>query len=630
MRNRTPFAWLLWGCLTMLVLGLVWMSANILKSERQRIAETRENNIREQSRLALWRLDTNLLSAINLENSRSVEDYKKWARNYLERKPEDKSANDLSKYALSYFDINLGDRSISHSFSREGKSSLADYGKEGLNETLLGWGENLSQKGLIFGGNQIIIMQEGGKSSVADTANLSQVLPEIKKIVGDVISTAEEAFNENKKVVDSARLQMKEVNNSVTVINTENRSRVIMGNGGDAGINDYEERKKLMKMASSPSVLRGNVEFKINPFSDSDKREESVTPFEVKELPSGEWVLLRFAEEADVKKMQGMILDREALTRDVLKEIDNILPQAALVSANGNEEGIFSLAALPAVLSPGGLPNDDLKTVYLSLYLAWGMIGISIIGVIIYATGINRMNERRMIFASAVSHELRTPLTTFNMYAHMLNHGLVPPGKTPRYMDALEKESIRLKHLVNNVLAYTRVEKRSSAFVTEDVSVSLLIQEIIPRITARLAEGGMRFSVFTPEALDSRFVKMDPVAVEQILYNLADNATKYANEIGSSVNIALTGRKKYLEILFADSGSGIEEGMRRLLFRPFSRSSEAAAGKKPGIGLGLALSRELAYAMKGNLLLKSSSSAGSVFELRLLWGEEPRECSPHS
>jgi signal transduction histidine kinase len=111
-------------------------------------------------------------------------------------------------------------------------------------------------------------------------------------------------------------------------------------------------------------------------------------------------------------------------------------------------------------------------------------------------------------------------------------------------------------------------------------------------------------------------VRADAGAVEQILFNLVDNACKYAataTDRTIRVDVRADGADVFVTV--ADHGPGIPAAERAGLFRPFGRSAAQAAGNAPGVGLGLALCRRLARAMRGDLVLEPGP--GAVFRLRL-------------
>jgi signal transduction histidine kinase len=113
-------------------------------------------------------------------------------------------------------------------------------------------------------------------------------------------------------------------------------------------------------------------------------------------------------------------------------------------------------------------------------------------------------------------------------------------------------------------------------------------------------------------------VLADPTAVEQILFNLVDNACKYAVD-ASDKSIYLRVGSSDSAVLFevADHGPGVPADQQRKLFRPFSKSAQQAAHSAPGVGLGLALSRRLARSIGGELTYQATDGQGAVFLLSL-------------
>ncbi|HEX7261441.1 MAG TPA: ATP-binding protein, partial [Luteolibacter sp.] len=131
---------------------------------------------------------------------------------------------------------------------------------------------------------------------------------------------------------------------------------------------------------------------------------------------------------------------------------------------------------------------------------------------------------------------------------------------------------------------------------------------------ARLATAGM---VLEMDAVCPLRVRVDAAAVEHILFNLVDNAAKYA-AAGDPPKVGIHVRKSgaRVEILVADHGPGIPVGERRRIFRAFHKSAREAAESRPGVGLGLALSRRLAKSIGGTLECIDSEK-GACFVLRL-------------
>src|ERR1043165_39773 len=111
------------------------------------------------------------------------------------------------------------------------------------------------------------------------------------------------------------------------------------------------------------------------------------------------------------------------------------------------------------------------------LMAAWACIELTIVATAVTLRGIVSLSERRGAFVSAVTHELRTPLTTFKMYSEMLASDMVRDAQKRRqYLETLCSEANRLSHLVENVLAYARLERGSARGRVETVMLVNLIQ----------------------------------------------------------------------------------------------------------------------------------------------------------
>src|SRR6185503_105408 len=190
------------------------------------------------------------------------------------------------------------------------------------------------------------------------------------------------------------------------------------------------------------------------------------------------------------------------------------------------------LAALPAKLITGPAsftPIPSWSPIRLTLLIAWTCVLLAAVAVAVLLHGAVSLSERRGAFVSAVTHELRTPLTTFKMYSEMLADGMVPEeSKRRHYLNTLCSEANRLSHLVENVLAYARIERGSARSRVERVSLGQLIDRVKPRLDQRAAQTEMQVVVDSEDKALDTVVNVDASAVEQILFNLVDNACKYA------------------------------------------------------------------------------------------------------
>ena len=326
--------------------------------------------------------------------------------------------------------------------------------------------------------------------------------------------------------------------------------------------------------------------------------------------------------------VQGCLLDWPAIRTGLRESVADLLPTANLEPIREvlPEKEARTLAALPLRLMPGTIPLEPrpgLSPIRLTLWIAWGCVLLAALAAAILLGGVIRLSQRRAAFVSAVTHELRTPLTTFHIYTEMLSEGMVPEQETQRqYLDTLRTEASRLSHLVENVLAYARLERGRPTGRLEQVTLGKLIAATERRLGDRARQAGMQLLVEGDDDALATSVRANPSAVEQILFNLVDNACKYAS---LAVDRRIHLRAEHVDgagrLCVRDHGPGIPRASSRRLFRSFTKSAHEAANTAPGVGLGLALSRRLASDMGGRLDLDGSVAEGACFVVRLAAGD---------
>ena len=410
-------------------------------------------------------------------------------------------------------------------------------------------------------------------------------------------------------------------------------------------IKEYQAREQtFQRMASNAGLntLNPNNDANFNRYAAlGDVREGVMKAVWI----NGELVLARRVSIGGREYIQGAWLDWPAIRAWLLESVKDLVPQADLApvrpeaaaerssrrsgdtrtlmaSADAYEEPGRLLATLPVRLVPGLVSaeaEEGLSPLRLSLIVAWVCVVLAGAAVAVLLWGTVALSERRAAFVSAVTHELRTPLTTFRMYSEMLAGGMVADeAKRLRYLDTLRRESERLVHLVENVLSYARLERGRARGRSEMVALADLVGRIGPRLAERAQQAG--FQVVIENGGDAT-VRADPSAVEQILFNLVDNACKYAaGAADKHIHLVAeaAGGRGVLKV--CDHGPGISARDAKRLFRPFSKSARDAANSAPGVGLGLALSRRLARDMGGDLTLVPRPGDGACFALSLPQG----------
>jgi signal transduction histidine kinase len=334
----------------------------------------------------------------------------------------------------------------------------------------------------------------------------------------------------------------------------------------------------------------------------------------------------------DQEYFQGCWLDWPLIRSTALSTILDVLPGADLVPPDDRHPKGRLLATLPIRLLSGDLPPEPRKPwspVRLALIFGWTCAVLAgVAGTLVLLRAV-QLSERQGTFVSAVTHELRTPLTTFRLYTEMLAMGMVPNEEERQsFLTTLLVEADRLDHLVKNVLSFARLEARRSYANRDPIALEDLLDRQSGRLYQRSKQAGMALHIEVPEPHRRLQIHTDPSVVEQILFNLVDNACKYAlSGPEPSVRITVERRKDRALLRCQDSGSGIPTEDRKHLFKAFHKSAQKAARSAPGVGLGLALCRRLARSLGGDLVYEASVQGGACFILELPLAPPPAPSS---
>jgi len=326
----------------------------------------------------------------------------------------------------------------------------------------------------------------------------------------------------------------------------------------------------------------------------------------------------------DRKIIQGCWLDWQRIERMLLAEASH-LPGARLIPVTETAQTNLGhmLATLPVRLEVDFVPEpiSGLTPIRISLLVTWICLLFAFLALSALLLGVIRLSERRAAFVSAVTHELRTPLTTFRIYSDMLADDMVSDANQRRqYLQTLRSEADRLRHMVENVLAYARLE-RGRSDQRSTIQVDRLSERTVPRLSERAANAGMEFVArLDPDAAE-KTLYVNATVIEQILFNLVDNACKYAREAANpKIDFDVESDADQIRFTIRDYGPGLPVKRRWQNWRPFSKTVEEAAHTAPGIGLGLALCQRLAIDSGGSLQVDNappSDAPGTIAALRL-------------
>jgi signal transduction histidine kinase len=225
-------------------------------------------------------------------------------------------------------------------------------------------------------------------------------------------------------------------------------------------------------------------------------------------------------------------------------------------------------------------------------------------------------NRAKDKFLSTVSHELRTPISTIKSLSQYLALGVRGPVTEEQtdYLRRIEKAADYLGTLIGDILDFARLEAGSVDVTLEAVSVHKALDRAESLVEVRFEEADLTYEPATcPPDLH---VRADPNRLQQILLNLLTNAIKFT-PAGGTVSVSVEAGDDAARIHVQDTGVGIAEAEQAQIFDPFVQGQAEPTESSDGVGLGLAISRDLAEAMGGGLTLESAAGEGSTFTVTL-------------
>jgi PAS domain S-box-containing protein len=235
----------------------------------------------------------------------------------------------------------------------------------------------------------------------------------------------------------------------------------------------------------------------------------------------------------------------------------------------------------------------------------------------------DRANAARAKFLSMMSHDLRSPLTAISGSASLLANG-VHGSLNEEQADAIERirEACATQmRMITDILSFAKLESGRVDIIIEAVRVGDAIRRTERLLRERIAEAGLSLDIEAPDDLE---VSADVDRLQQVLLNLVTNAVKFT-PAGGAIAIGAEAEGERVLIRVRDTGIGIPEEQLGRIFDAFVQlEPPSMTSSQRGVGLGLAIARELTEAMHGELSAESTLGNGSVFTVALPMAAERR------
>lgn len=228
-------------------------------------------------------------------------------------------------------------------------------------------------------------------------------------------------------------------------------------------------------------------------------------------------------------------------------------------------------------------------------------------------------NATKSNFLRTMSHELRTPLNAINGYAQLMEMGIHGPVTAEQLGDlgSIRRSREHLLGLINAVLYYAKLETGHVEFDARTLPVADAVDWAHSLVAPQARAKDVRV---TRDCHARITAKVDPQKLRQVLVNVLSNAVKFTNR-GGTVTVTCVRDEARVSITVADSGIGIPADKLEAIFEPFVQVNNELTRRHEGTGPGLAISRDLARGMQGDITVHSVLGAGSTFTVTLPAGD---------
>ena len=213
-------------------------------------------------------------------------------------------------------------------------------------------------------------------------------------------------------------------------------------------------------------------------------------------------------------------------------------------------------------------------------------------------------------FVSNVSHDFRSPLTSIKGYIEAIKDGTIPPELQEKYLDIIIFETERLTKLTSNILELNSFDDNGIILHKTEFDINQVIKQIALSFEGTFKKKKLKLNlVFSSK---EEFVEADMDKIEQVLYNLIDNAGKFSNP-ESSIRISTEAKGNKVIIAVKDKGIGIPKESQSRIWERFYKTDISRGKDKKGTGLGLSIVKEIITAHEENISVVSTEGVGTEF-----------------
>ena len=226
------------------------------------------------------------------------------------------------------------------------------------------------------------------------------------------------------------------------------------------------------------------------------------------------------------------------------------------------------------------------------------------------ASEIARSEDNQKKFVANVSHDFRSPLTSIRGYLEAMIDGTIPPEMHDKYLNIVLNETERLTKLTNSLLTLNNLNTKGMILELTDFDINPIIRSTVETFEGRCEPKTISISlILTGEEM---FVHADMSKIQQVIYNLLDNAIKFSHN-NSTITIETREKHNKLFVSVKDTGIGIPKDSLKLIFDRFYKTDLSRGKDKKGTGLGLAITKEIIHSHGENINVVSTEGVGTEF-----------------
>ncbi len=238
------------------------------------------------------------------------------------------------------------------------------------------------------------------------------------------------------------------------------------------------------------------------------------------------------------------------------------------------------------------------------------------------AKALSQTGEDQRKFVANVSHDFRSPLTSIKGYIEAILDGTIPESMQNKYLGIVRDETDRLNKLTQNLLDMTTVSQNGMLLDCTDFDIHHVIKKILATFEGRCNDKRITFELtFTAREF---YVYADESRIQQVLYNLIDNAIKFSGP-GSIIFIETYEKREKAYISVKDQGCGIPADSLKKIWDRFYKTDTSRGKDKKGLGLGLSITRDIIQAHAETIDVISTEGVGTEFIFTLPLGTKPEE-----